>query len=256
MTHTRRRNAFTLIEVLVVISVVALLISILLPTMKAARRQAMVTECMSNLKQIGIGLANHVVENDGQYPTPASITPNIIYTQEAGLNAIDNRPVLYEIAGKRAAELYFCPVVGTSPADDVGTTPWSHEFGAMPIADRHGVNYSMFFLITESVPGWDWSWSNSGNPDTNGDGQPDGPYEWGRSNAAVIADHNGYWPPGGNSDPDNWDNPEWANHSGFVYEAPFRDSNVLFGDGHATVRSTLVNYVERAIPGNTAYYSY
>ena len=255
MTHTRRRNAFTLIELLVVISVVALLISILLPTLKAARRQAMVTECMSNLKQIGIGLANYVVENDGKYPTPSAISPNVIYTQEAGLNAIDNRPALYEIAGKRAAELYFCPVVGSSPADNVVTTPWSHEFGADSNHDRHSVGYNMFFLCTEAVPGWGWNWANSGNPDTNGNGQPDGPYEWGGSNAAVIADGNVNWPTSENGGyPGDWDKPVWANHSGHISQAPFRDSNVLFGDGHAVLRSTLVNYVQR--DPQTGYYAY
>ena len=254
MSHTRYK-AFTLIELLVVISIIAVLISILLPSLKMAKRQAMVLRCMSNLKQIGVGLGNYVVDSNGQYPTPSAISPNIIYTQEAGLNAIDNRPALHEIAGSRSAELYFCPVVGGSPADNVVVTPWSHEFYTQTAADRHSVSYNMFFLITEAVPGWNWGWANSGNPDTNGDGHPDGPYEWGRSNAAVIADGNVNWPSHSNGGyPGDWNKPVWANHSGWVYEAPFRDSNVLFGDGHAALRSTVVNYVERQ--GNTAYYSY
>lgn len=254
MDHTRYKG-FTLIELLVVISIIAVLISILLPSLNVAKRQAMVLRCMSNLKQIGVGLGNYVVEFNGQYPTPSTISPEHIYTEEYGLNVIDNRPVLYEIAGNRAAELYFCPVVGGSPADNVVVTPWSHEFYTQTAADRHSVSYNMFFLITEAVPGWNWSWSNSGNPDTNGDGHPDGPYEWGRSNAAVMADGNVNWPSNANGGyPGDWNKPVWANHSGWVYEAPFRDSNVLFGDGHATLRSTLVNYVERL--GNTGYYPY
>ncbi|MFT3789400.1 MAG: prepilin-type N-terminal cleavage/methylation domain-containing protein [Tepidisphaeraceae bacterium] len=72
MKHLSRANrrAFTLVELLVVIGIIALLISILLPALTTSRATAMSVKCLSNLKQIGTGLVLYNTQNRG-YNVPS-----------------------------------------------------------------------------------------------------------------------------------------------------------------------------------------
>jgi prepilin-type N-terminal cleavage/methylation domain-containing protein len=70
--YKRRTNGFTLIELLVVIGIIGVVIAILLPALNSARRQARVTACASNLRQLGIVYSIYAAEQRGRYVTPVS----------------------------------------------------------------------------------------------------------------------------------------------------------------------------------------
>jgi prepilin-type N-terminal cleavage/methylation domain-containing protein len=87
----QRSRAFSLVELLVVLGIVALLIAMLIPSLSRAREQANRTKCMSNLRQIGNSLAIYVHDHGDLPPLDASF-PVFYASHNRGLLAL--RPSL------------------------------------------------------------------------------------------------------------------------------------------------------------------
>ena len=86
MDRTRRadRPAFTLVELLVVIGIIAVLMGILLPSLSAAQEQARQIKCASNLRNIGNGINIYLAGNKQVYP------PAYMYVGQTLANGYDN----------------------------------------------------------------------------------------------------------------------------------------------------------------------
>ena len=73
----RKQKAFTLIELLVVIAIISILAAILFPAFARARENARRTACLSNMKQVGLGIVQYTQDYDEKMPCqPDSGLPN------------------------------------------------------------------------------------------------------------------------------------------------------------------------------------
>lgn len=70
------RSAFTLLEVLVVVAIIALLMAVLLPSLKAARDQSRRALCLSNLKELHLGWTVYLETYKGQFPVGMNLEVN------------------------------------------------------------------------------------------------------------------------------------------------------------------------------------
>ncbi|MDB5297757.1 MAG: hypothetical protein JWO31_3740 [Phycisphaerales bacterium] len=107
-----RPRGFTLVELLVVIGIIALLISILLPAMSRAREEAKATQCLSNLRQLGMALQSYANDNKDKVPVGYwSGQPWNGYALVApGYKTYTLMGLLVETGYTRAApQAYYCP---------------------------------------------------------------------------------------------------------------------------------------------------
>lgn len=89
MMSKQRKPAFTLIELLVVVAIVALLISLLLPSLAQARVEGRKAVCMSNMRQIVAAVRMYVPDNSDWYP-PTMETVSAALPTTISWWAIDN----------------------------------------------------------------------------------------------------------------------------------------------------------------------
>jgi prepilin-type N-terminal cleavage/methylation domain-containing protein len=85
--HDRKRHAFTLVELLVVITIIGILIALLLPAVQAAREAARKMQCSNNLKQVGLAMHAYL-NSDGMLP-PGGRNPHSVTWYHAILPSLE-----------------------------------------------------------------------------------------------------------------------------------------------------------------------
>lgn len=114
--HHRQQNrlklfppGFTLMELLVVISIIVILIGLLMPALSAARARASKVSCMANLRQVGIGIQAYVDNNKDHYPRARYMPPPFLSADsDPPLNSLLDFYLVNSAEGK-GREVYHCP---------------------------------------------------------------------------------------------------------------------------------------------------
>jgi len=269
--ETRKgRSGFTLIELLVVVAIIALLISILLPSLARARELAKRTTCAANMSGMGKGL--HTYSNDNNQGMPVSnfvkpaanvyLTGNVSYVQEIGshrgfvgqpsageitgaaghtgtaISTTRNLWTLVRASGSTAAS-FICPSSDDQKNDEDNPQDyWDFGKGDSTVDGTLGGGNTYTFGWSQVSYGYQVPYGTYGKPSAEGDQR------------MVLAADKGPWsafaeggkspdPNSGSplltnmtstSSPDDWRKFNSPNHGGF---GDGEGQNVLYADSHA-----------------------
>ncbi len=231
------RNGFTLVELLVVISIIAVLVAFILPALGQARRMAQVALCLSQLRQYATGLTSWAADDDkGHYPPHYSWAPEFTWSVHSAYGNMasnihkDPRIIsmygfldryLDQVAGGNG-DIWWCPFdvrgrpgsAAYSPKSSWSDPRYGDTYWKASWDNYFRVGYVRFAAWESLIAVWD----NSGNERT--DGPPMAP---GSSRDAILADliltQNGS---------------TYDIHADDQYDvATHRENNVAYADGHA-----------------------
>ncbi|MHB9070828.1 MAG: type II secretion system protein [Sedimentisphaerales bacterium] len=131
---------FTLVELLVVISIIALLLAILMPALQRAREQGRKVVCLSNLKQLGLANQLYVSNYGGRLPAPVSYGKQIGW--DATLEPYISGKVKDPTKNLDRIEIFSCP-------SDQIPRPKDMALGIRNVTKKR--SYSMVFYIFDAA---------------------------------------------------------------------------------------------------------
>ena len=144
---TKRTLGFTLVELLVVVAIIALLVSILLPTLGKAKEQTRMVICMSNLRSLGLSFTFYTGANDNWWP-PVGWDRDVLYN---GPWSPYWDKILHQCRYYDNLDLLHCP------SDHLDRSAYYENLG-IPVEARYPRSYAMnqrvsYLGLTPDWPG-------------------------------------------------------------------------------------------------------
>ena len=178
-----RRRVFTLIELLVVIAIIAILAAMLMPALQKARQTAKTSSCLSNIKQLSMGIFSYGSDNNGII-VPCLVKPNpgvnvnyrgLVHPNPDSEGAVNGAPWIYYIWQQISSDKLTVPnngdyrycgppkkwVRGILQCPAIAQLPWVINTSGDVLAYRyfHNISYGMPALF---IGGKDY-YSNGNN---------------------------------------------------------------------------------------------
>lgn len=146
----RRPRAFTIVELLIVIAIVSFIAALLLPALTGAKAKGKAADCISRMRQIGIGFRLWANDNDGQFPWQVPVSKG----GSGGIMALDADPAAFGVPFdwtdnfRAASNELVTPKILACPSDDRKT---AHDKWATLDGWRH-ISYFLGYEAHESKP--------------------------------------------------------------------------------------------------------
>ena len=169
-TRTLARSGFTLIEALVVVSIIAVLLTLLLPALQFARRKARVAVCLSNIRQQATGMVMYATSNTAReyvpQPNCKADFPSVIARNEGGCGDYQSTlDTLIEFEAGGSSSVFWCPfMLAAKSGPNNLASSYPEDFWYHPAQRFWAIGY--YRLGGWDIP-WNLDWSHS-EQSTNG----------------------------------------------------------------------------------------